>query len=106
MLELTITNEQKVRVSLTPVTSTGKPAAVDGKPSWTVTSGDSTVVVSEDGLSAELVSSDTPGETMIVVEADADIGAGVETITDAVKLTVEGAKAVSLGLSAGTPEPK
>lgn len=106
MIEVRLTNEQKVRVSLTPVTGTGKPAAIDGKPSWTVSSGDSTVEVAEDGLSAMLVSSDTPGETMVVVEADADLGDGVENISDAIKLTVEGAKAVSLGLSIGTPEPK
>jgi hypothetical protein len=43
---------------------------------------------------------------MIVIEADADLGEGVETISDAIRLTVEGAKAQSLGLSVGTPEPK
>lgn len=106
MIELKLTNEQKIKVTLTPMTSTGKPAAIDGKPSWSVSSGDATVEVSDDGLSAYLISSDVPGESLIVVEADADLGEGVETISDAVKLTVEGAKAVSLGLVAGTPEPK
>ncbi len=104
--EIKITNEQKVRVALAPKTATGKPAPLDGKPTWVVSSGDSTVVVAEDGLSAELVSSDTPGETIVVVEADADLGEGVVTITDAIKLTVEGALATSLGLSVGEPEAK
>lgn len=106
MTEIRITNEQKVKVTLTPKTGAGKPAKLDGKPTWTVSSGDSTVEVADDGMSAELVSSDTPGETMFVVEADADIGEGVETITDAIKLTVEGAKATSLGLTVGEPENK
>jgi hypothetical protein len=106
MLEIKLTNEQKVLVRLRPVTSTGKDVAVDGKPTWNIQSGNSTIEVAEDGLSATLISSDTPGDTMIVIEADADLGEGVETISDAIRLTVEGAKAQSLGLSVGTPEPK
>lgn len=107
MLEIKLTNEQKVTVSLTPVTATGKPATLDGKPTWKVDGdGKSSVSASEDGLSAVIVSADTPGDTLIVVSADADLGEGVETITDAIRVTVEGARAQSLGLSVGTPEPK
>lgn len=106
MIETTITNEQKITAALKPVTATGKPAVLDGKPTWTVQSGDSTIVVSEDGLSAELVSSDTPGDTMYLVEADADLGEGVETVSDVIKLTVAGARAANLGLSLGDPVPK
>lgn len=106
MLEITITNEQKVPVTLAPVTATGQPAKLDGKPTWEVVTGDSTVVVADDGLSAELVSSDNPGDTEILVKADADLGAGVEEISDIIKLTVQGARAQSLGLTAGTPVPK
>lgn len=106
MLELTITNEQKVKVTLTPVTDTGRPASLDGAPAWTVQSGDSTVVPDEGGLSAFLVSSDTPGDTIFVVTADADLGEGVEELSDTIRLTVAGARAKNLGLSAGTPEPK
>jgi len=106
MLEQTITNEQKLPVTITPVTATQKSAKIDGKPTWTVASGDSTLEVAEDGLSANLISADSPGETMIVVEADADLGEGVETISDSIKLTVEGARAINLGLTAGTPIPK
>lgn len=106
MLELKITNEQKIPVALAPVTAAGKPAPLDGKPSWSVISGDSTIVVADDGLSAELVSSDTPGDTTYLVEADADLGSGVETISDTIKLSVEGARAANLGLTAGTAVPK
>lgn len=106
MLEITITNEQKVRVGIIPVTATGKPATLDGKPEWSVTSGDAGLEISTDGFAAFLVSGDTPGESMIVVSADADLGSGVENITDSIKLTVAGAKAVNLGLIADAPIAK
>lgn len=105
-MDLAITNEQKINVRLAPVTSTGRPAQLDGSPTWQVSSGDSTVVPSADGLSADLISSDIPGETMFVVSADADLGSGIVTVTDSIKLTVAGALATSLGLTAGTPEAK
>lgn len=106
-LDVNITNEEQVVVRLNPVTSTGKPASVEeGKTNWTVQSGDSDCNVAADGLSATLVSSDTPGDTQILVEADADVGEGVETISDIVSLHVAGAKAASLGLVADAATPK
>ncbi len=106
MLEITITNEQQVNVTLHPVTETGKPAQVDGAPTWTVQSGDATVTPAADGLSADLISSDTPGDTQILVEADADLGSGVITISDIITLHVAHANAANLGLVAGDPTPK
>lgn len=106
MVEIKLTNEQKVKVSLTPVTATGKPATLDGVPKWTVQSGSAEVQVAPDGLSATLVSPDSPGDSEILVEADADLGEGVETISDVIKLSVEGARATNLGLTVSTPEPK
>jgi hypothetical protein len=102
MLEIKITNEQKVPVTMSVKTAGGKETKVDGVPTWTVVSGDSTVTVAADGLSAELVSSDTPGDTTYLVEADADLGTGVENIQATITLTVEGARASNLGLVAGT----
>ena len=106
MLEITITNEQQVNVTLHPVTSTGRPAQVDGAPTWTIQSGDSTVTPAVDGLSADLISSDTPGDTEILVEADADLGQRVVPISDIIRLSVAGAQAANLGLVAGDPTPK
>lgn len=106
MLEITITNEEQVKVSLAPRTDAGRPAKLDGSPAWTVTSGNSQVVVAEDGLSADLISSDDPGVTEVTLKADADIGEGVEELTDTIVLTVTSANAKNLGLSAGTPTPK
>jgi hypothetical protein len=106
MLEITITNEEQVKVTLSPKTDSGRPAKLDGSPAWTVTSGNSQVVVADDGLSADLISSDDPGDTTISVKADADLGSGVEEISDTIVLTVTGARAKNLGLAAGTPTPK
>lgn len=112
MLELTITNEQQVVVTLKPVTETGKPAKLDGAASFTILSGSSQVQAADDGLSATMVSSDDPGDTEIMVKADVDLtpnqpdGSGIEEISDIIRLHVSGAKASSLGLSAATPTPK
>ncbi len=106
MQETTITNEQKVNVTLKPVTDTGKPAKLDGAPVWSVVSGDSTVVAAPDGLSADLVSSDTPGDTVFLVDGDADLGSGVEDIQETITLHVSGANAKNLGITFGTPVAK
>lgn len=106
-MDISITNEQKVPVTLSPKTDAGKPAKLDGKPSVTVVSGNSQVAnVSEDGLSFELVSSDDPGDTVVLIKADADLGEGVEEISDSLTLRVIGATAKNLGISVGTPVPK
>ena len=101
-----LTNEQKVKATLNIVTDTGKPAKVDGAPAWVVVSGNSQVVVAEDGLSADLISSDDPGDTIIMVKADANLGEGVEELSDTITLTVVGATAKNLGITLGTPEAK
>jgi len=106
MLEISITNEQQVLVTLNPVTAAGHPAPVDGIPAWTVQSGNSTVVPAADGLSAQLVSEDNPGDTVFMVSADVDPGPGVTTISDLITLHVSHALAASLGLSEGAVTPK
>lgn len=106
MIEVLLTTEQKVKVTLAPVTATGKVAKLDGKPTWEIESGESTVEPAEDGMSAYLISADTPGDTMVLIEADADIGEGVEAISDAIRLTVEGARAKNLGVTIASPEAK
>lgn len=107
MTSVTITNEQKVTATLNPTYGTPpKPAKLDGVPTWEVISGESTVVAAADGLSAELVSSDNPGDTEILVKADADLGSGVVEISDIIKLTVAGANADNLGVTVGGPVPK
>lgn len=105
-MEIKITNEQKVTVTLTPKTDTGKPASLDGVPTWQILSGNSSIEVADDGMSATLISGDDPGDTEVIVKADADLGEGVEELSDVLKLSVVGATAKNLGLTVGTPEPK
>jgi len=103
-LELTVTNEEQVKVHLSPVTAAGKPTKLDGKPTWSVVSGPGKVVPADDGLSADLVSDDADlSDTTFLVDADADLGEGVEDIQDTILLHVTHANAKSLGLSADAP---
>ena len=102
---VTITNEQKVLVTLAPQTAAGNPATLDGAPVWTLASGDATIEVAEDGLSATLISGEV-GNSQFTVTADADLGEGVVELADVVDLAVVSAEASALGLTAAEPELK
>lgn len=106
MLDVTSTVEQKVPITLTPKTNAGKPAVLDGKPEWSITSGNATLDVAEDGLSAFLVSEDTIGSSTWKVSADADLGAGVRTIEEGGTYTYTNAEAAAFGAVAGEAVPK
>lgn len=105
-LEIQLTNEQEVTVTLAPKTDTGKVAKLDGVPTWEVVQGTSQVIPSADGMSADIISSDDPGDTIVMVKADADLGEGTEELADTITASVIGATAKNLGLSASTPRPK
>lgn len=107
-LTVQTTNEEKIKITVTPVTSTGQPATLDGPVSVSVIGGEATFVMIDD-LSFYLISQDPPappGDTTFLVEADADLGQGQVLIQDTITYTVTGALAVNLGLTAGAPEPK
>ena len=106
MIEVKITNEQKVLATLAPKSAAGKPAKVDGVPTWDVTEGDATIEVAADGLSAWLISGEAAAESKVVVSADADLGQGVETITQEISLVVSLSKSTDLGLTLGAPVAK
>lgn len=99
-LEVTITNREQVLLTLNP------DEPLDGDATFTVVSGNSTVVPQPGGLSAQLVSEDGIGDTVYDVSADADPGSGIETIHDTVTLHVVHPHATTLGLSVGDPTPK
>lgn len=105
MIEVKITNEQKIAIGVNPVTATGKPAKLDGEVQFEVQSGDVTIE-RIDANNAFIVSGDLPGDSVVSVSADVDLGEGREIITDIVKITVEGARAASLGLTIGEPIAK
>lgn len=103
MLELNCTNEEQVKVTVRPVTTGGHTIALDGTIMVDVQAGEGTVTVDPDGVSFWCVSGDDPGDTTYLVTGDADLGAGIETISDIVILHVAGAKAAALGLTADAP---
>jgi len=99
-------NEQKRTATINPQTSKGKPVAIDGLPKWSVVSGDVTLITSGDGKSCEIISPDEPGQSQVLVEADADLGEGVVTISEVIEVTIDGALASNLGVSVSEPVDK
>lgn len=106
MLELQMTNEQMIHIAVTPTTLTGQPAQLDGPISVSIVGGNGGVRLDDDGRGAYLISADEPSDVTYLIEADADLGSGVQTIQDTVLVHVSGALAANLGLTAGAPEPK
>jgi hypothetical protein len=98
--DVTMTSEEKVLVTVQPLTEAGNPATVDGAAAWTVTSGTCTQ------LSAYIVSGSTPGDSLISVQVDADLGAGVVPIVDTITAHVTSPTAESLQVTVGEPELK
>jgi hypothetical protein len=104
---LILTDEQKVALSIQPVTAAGNPAKVDGVPTWSVSDPSIlALIVADDGLSAEAVTAGPLGPCQVSVSCDADLGAGVRTISGTLDVTVQAAEAVSVGIAAGAPETK
>ena len=107
-MALVLTDIQKVSLVISPKSAAGNPAPVDGVPSWSVSDASiaSIVVVSEDGLSAEVVTTGTLGTVQVVVDVDANLGEGVETITGVLDIEVKASAAVTLDIGVGVPESK
>jgi hypothetical protein len=91
--------------------SLGNPAPVEGVPAWT-NSNESvlSMVVAADGLSAVVSAVGVPGSGQISVQADADLGEGVTTITGTLDIEVTPGDAINVVLNTGavrerTPEP-
>jgi hypothetical protein len=103
-MALTLTAVQQVGVSVSAVDAKGNPAQVED------------VVFSSSDEAVLLVKPDTSdphkatavavavGTAQVKVQADADIGEGVTNLTGLLDIEVVAAEAVSLGMTAGTPE--
>jgi hypothetical protein len=96
-----------VTVSVAFTDAKGKPAAVDGVPTWTV---DNATVVDSltpaaDGMSATLHVTDNLGAAVLSVNADADLGSGVTNITISDTVTVIAGDAVAGNFTFGTVTP-
>lgn len=106
MFPVSSTNEEKVLISINPVTPAGNPAVVDGAPNWAVLEGDCILEVSADGLSCYLISGEANVANIVEVSADADLDSGeVRTISETIIYTVVPAEATALGLTTSV-EPK
>jgi hypothetical protein len=105
-LNIALTNEQKILVTLAPTTESGNPATLDGEPTWTVTEGDATLDVQPGGMSAYIVSGN-PGASTVTVTADADLDEDeTRELSDVIAVNVVAAEAASFGFTTGTPEAK
>jgi len=100
-MALTLTNTQKVTLTVQPVDAKGYSAPVDGIPSW-AQSDASVGTLTANGFSAEFVAL-APGQTQITVSADADLGANTRTITGVLDILVEAGEASTLIITAGVP---
>lgn len=98
-----------VDVSINFTDAKGKPATVDGVPTWTAsdTSVIDSITPSADGKSATLHIMDTPGASLLTVNADVDMGSGVNNVdfVDTVTVTPGDAVAASFNFGAVTPDP-
>jgi len=101
---LILTDVQKVTVAIQPKSAAGNNAFVDGKPNWTV-SDDSilTLVVSEDGFSAEAITTSKLGSAQVAITLDSDMSEGVKDLKGILDVTVIASEAVNVETNVGTP---
>lgn len=104
MLQITTTNEEKVRITLNPTTAAGNAVMVENVV-FTVDSGDATTEELDPNREYFLISG-TGGLNTITVTADADLGEGVVTITDTIEYFVTEAQASNFGFIVGGAELK
>lgn len=108
MADTNITADQVLPLSIDPTSikdREGNPAQVENVV-WLTS--DATIITIEpaaDNLSAVAVSHSV-GEARVVVEADADLGDGVKTLSGNHSISVQAGQAASITVTAGVPTPK
>lgn len=102
-MALILSAVQQVFLSITPVDRKGHLAPVDGVPEWSLSNPIGTLIVADDGMSAQFVA-EAPGTTQINVVADARLGDDIAWIAGTLDVTIQPAEAVSLQIVAGAPE--
>jgi hypothetical protein len=99
-LEVSLSTEEQVRLSITPLTPGGEPAPVDGPAQWSV-EGTCTVEPIDD--TSAWVLAGAMGDSVVTVACDADLGSGVVPLGDTCVMHEANPMAASLGLSAEAP---
>lgn len=99
---VTISSDKKRVFSVQPVDAKGRPAAVDGIPSWDLAApGGVTLFPSADGLTCDVVWLEPKTGVVLTVKADADLGSGVREIVGSVDIQTLTAEAVGFTISTG-----
>lgn len=117
-MDFTSTTEEKIALRINPTTKAGKPSAVEaGKTTLSILTGGATAAAAtqdeidadtaagNSGLVGFLISEDSAGTSTWKVEADADLGEGVATISDGGTYSYNSPLAANLGTS-GSAVPK
>lgn len=106
MYALSSTIEEKVTVTLTPLTSSENVAPLDGGVTWTVIDGDCTLEPSVDGTSCTIIPNLADSVVTVKATADADLDTNEERfIEETFVYTVVAAEAVGFGVNV-TVSPK
>jgi len=102
-LDLACNETQRILVTVTPTKPNGSPGSIEGPVRVTVESGGAAITMVDD-LNFYVRAAGQAGPSSILVQADADLGAGEVLIQDTIALNVTAELASIFGLSAGTPE--
>lgn len=103
MAEVTMTDEQQVLIHAVPQTAAGNVGAVEGQVEFSVASGACTLGEQPGPTSIWVVSGNDPGDSVIHLRGDADLGAGIQHIEDDVTVHVLQALAVAFSITADAP---
>jgi len=97
-------DDKSVTATLSYVDAKGNPALVEGAPVWSTDRPDLvTVTAAADGMSAVIAPVGPLGSAQISVDADADLGAGVTTLTTLGSVEVIAGTAVAGVMNFGEP---
>lgn len=101
-LEVSMSTEEQVRLSITPLTPGGDAAPIDGPAQWTI-EGACTLVPIDDTSTWVRGNAGAVGDSVVTVAADADMGQGFVPIADTCVVHVASPMAASLGMAADAP---
>lgn len=109
MADLILTDTQQTHAVANFLDKKGKPAKIDGVPTWTCSdsTGANVVMTANPDGSADFVAADPQADTdadiQVTCTGDADLGAGVESVVLTGTLRVVAGKAVAGAVSFGAP---
>jgi hypothetical protein len=99
-------DDSQVHADVTYVDKKGNPATIDGTPTWSTDRPDLiAIVAAADGFSADIAAVGPLGSAQVVVDADADLGAGVVSVKTLGTIEVIGGQATTGVINFGEPTP-